>query len=82
MRKYIKNSVVIAIPSSYVIITTIMYALLAPIFFEIDNALGEGENFVVDDNDNDKMTYSQQVIETQCKSPCPSSTEMCIAMCA
>ena len=77
-----KNSVVIAIPSSYVIITTIMYALLAPIFFEIDNALGEGENFVVDDNDNDKMTYSQQVIETQCKSPCPSSTEMCIGMCA
>ena len=77
-----KNSAVIAIPSSYVIITTIMYALLAPIFFEIDNALGEGENFVVDDNDNDKMTYSQQAIETQCKSPCPSSAEMCIAMCA
>ena len=76
-----KNSA-IAIPSSYVIITTIMYALLAHIFFEIDKALGEGENFVVDDNDNNKMTYSQQIIETQCKSPCPSSTEMCIEMCA
>jgi hypothetical protein len=80
-RKYMKN-LVIAIPSSYVVITTIMYALLVPIFFEMDNALGEGENFVVDDNDNDKMTYSQQVIETQCKSPCPYSAEMCIAMCA
>ena len=77
-----KNSIVIAIPSSYVVITTIVYALLVPIFFEMDNALGEGENFVVDDTDIDKMTYSQQIIETQCKSPCASSAEMCIAMCA
>ena len=77
-----KNSTVIAIPSSYVVITTIVYALLVPIFFEMDNALGEGENFVVDDTDIDKMTYSQQIIETQCKSPCASSAEMCIAMCA
>ena len=76
------KNLVIAIPSSYIVITTIMYALLAPIFFEMDNALGEGENFVVDDTDTDKMTYSQQIIEPQCKSPCPSSAEMCIAMCA
>ena len=41
-----KNSV-IAIPSQYVMITTIVYALLCPVFFEFDNALGEGENFVV-----------------------------------
>ena len=28
-------------------------------------------------------TYSQQLVETkECKSPCPSSAEMCIAMCA
>ena len=80
-RKNMKNSV-IAIPYSHVVITTIIYALLAPIFFEMDNALGEGENFVVDDNDNNKITYSQQEIETECKSPCPSSAEMCIAMCA
>ena len=39
------------------VITTIVYALLAPIFFEMDNAYGAGTNFVVD-NDNDKtMTY-------------------------
>ena len=32
---------------------------------------------------NDKTTYSQQVVETkECKSPCPSSGEMCITMCA
>ena len=75
-----KNTV-IAIPFSYVVITTIMvYALLAPVFFEIDNTFG-GENLVVEHNDNDKMTYSQQVVETQCKSPCPSTAEMCIAMC-
>ena len=72
-----KNSV-IAIQSF--VITTIVYALLCPVFFEPGNALGEGENFV--DDDNDKATYGEQVIETEFKSPCPSSAEMCIAMCA
>ena len=79
-----ENSV-IAIPSQYVVITTIVYALLCPIFFESDNALGEGEDFVV--NNDKTMMYSQQTIEeeevdTKCKSPCPSSAEMCIEMCA
>jgi len=78
-----ENSV-IAIPSQYVVITTIVYALLCPIFFESDNALGEGEDFVV--NNDKTMMYSQQTIEedveTDCKSPCPSSAGMCIAMCA
>ena len=75
-----KNSV-IALPSQYIVITTIVYALLCPIFFELDNALGEGENFVV--NNDKTMMYSQQAIEeveTECKSPCPSSAEMCIEM--
>ena len=72
-----KNSV-IAIQSF--VITTIVYALLVHVFFEMDNAFGEEKNFV--DNGNDKTTYSQQVVETKCKSPCPSSAEMCIAMCA
>ena len=74
-----ENSV-IAIHQSYVI-TTIVYALLAPVFFEMDNTHGERENFV----DNDKTMYSQQVVEeveTECKSPCSSSAELCIAMCA
>ena len=48
----------------------------------MDNyAHGEGENYV----DDNKMTmFSQQVevAETECKSPCPSSAEICIAMCA
>jgi hypothetical protein len=74
-----KNSV---IAIQFFVITTIVYALLAPIFFQMDNALGEGEYFVVDDDDNDKMLYNQQLVETKCKSPCPSSAEMCIAMCA
>ena len=47
-------------------------------------ALGEEEDFVV--NNDKTMMYSQQTIEeeveTDCKSPCPSSAEMCIAMCA
>ena len=77
-----KNSVIAIQP--FVITTIIVYALLVPVFFEMDNALGE-ENFD-DDIDNEKMTsYSQQVevMETkECKSPCPSSAEMCIAMCA
>ena len=74
---------VIAIPSQYVVMTTLVYALLCPIFFELDNALGEGGTFAV--NNDKTMTYSQQaVIEevgTECKSPCPKSAEMCIAMC-
>jgi hypothetical protein len=78
-----ENSV-IAIPSQYVVITTIVYALLCPIFFESDNALAEGESFVV--NNVKTMMYSQQTIQeevvTDCKSPCPSSAEMCIEMCA
>ena len=76
-----KNSV---IAIQFCVITTILYTLLAPIYFEIDNAHGESEYFV-DDNNNDKITmFSQQVVaaETECKSPCPSSAEICIAMCA
>ena len=47
-----KNSV-IAIQSC--VITTILYTLLAPIYFKMDNAHGESEYFV-DDNNNDKIT--------------------------
>ena len=64
-------------------ITTIVYTLLCPIFFESNNAHGEGETFVV--NNDKTMTYSQQAIEeveTECKSPCPKSAEMCIEICA
>jgi hypothetical protein len=44
------------------VITTIVYAFLAAIFFEMDNAHGERKNFV---DDNDKTTYGEQVIETE-----------------
>ena len=72
-----KNSV-IAIQSF--VITTIVYALLVPVFFEMDNAYGNGENF---EKNNDKTTmYIQQLVETECKSPCPSTAEMCIEICA
>ena len=77
-----KNSVIVSPSSHYVVITTIIvYALLAPIFFEMDNAYGAGANFVVDDDKT--RTYSQQQeVEAECKSPCSSSSEMCIEMCA
>jgi hypothetical protein len=76
---------VIAIPSFFVI-TTIVYALLYHIFLEMDsNAFGGGVNFVVDEVDK-TMTYSQQQqqqqVETECKSPCPKSAELCAFMCA
>ena len=67
------------------VITTIVYALLAPIFFEMENNAYRGEeNFVVDNDNNVKATmYNQQVlVESECKSPCSSSAEMCIEMCA
>jgi hypothetical protein len=77
-----KNLVIASPPFHYVVLTTIIvYALLAPIFFEMDNAYGAGANFVVDNYNT--MTYSQQQeVEAECKSPCSSSSEMCIEMCA
>jgi hypothetical protein len=45
-----KNTV-IANPSQYVVITTIVYTLLSPIFFEMYDALGEEEKFVVINDD-------------------------------
>ena len=52
----------------------------------MDYAYGAGTNFVVD-NDKTTMTYSQQQqqveeVDIKCESPCSSSAEMCIAMCA
>ena len=73
-----KNSL---IAIQFFVITTIVYAFLVPIFFEIGNAFGERE-YIVDEDANNKVMYSQQVIDTKCKSPCPSSAEMCIAICA
>ena len=72
------NNSVIAIQSF--VITSIIYALLVPVFFEMDIAFGEEQKLV--DDSNDKTTYSQQELEKDCKSPCRSSSEMCIAMCA
>ena len=66
---------------SYVI-TTIVYAFLAHMFFEMDNAFGEREYFVDVDDDEERMMYHQQLVDAKCKSPCPSSAEICIAMCA
>ena len=74
-----ENSV-IAIRSC--VITTIVYALLVPIFFEMDNVFGEREYFVDLDDHQEQMMYDQQVVDAKCKSPCPSSAETCIAMCA
>lgn len=78
MKKRTKDSLS---PSSYIMITTLIYAILNAIFLEFDIANGQSENFV-DDKDDDKTIYSQQTIETQCKSPCPPCAQMCIAMCA
>ena len=80
-----KNEVVSAILS--IVITTLVYTLVATPFFKMDNALGKGETFVVDDNYKTTMTYSQQQpaieeVETECKSPCPPNAEICIEMCA
>ena len=77
-----KKTTVIAIPSLYSVITTIVYTLVATTFFEIDKALGGGANFIVDDNVKTMIYISQQVVENPCKSPCTPDAEMCITMCA
>ncbi|HET9805409.1 MAG TPA: hypothetical protein VFP49_00720 [Nitrososphaeraceae archaeon] len=84
-----KKTTVIAIPSAYyVVITTLVHALLATISLELDNASGEEEkDIVVDDssataNTSDNKTSVQELGDPHCKSPCPPNTEMCIQMCA
>ena len=67
------KKIVIAISS--IVITTLVYALVSSMSFEIDAAYGDTEK-----NFNNP---TPQLVETaDCKSPCPSSAEMCIAMCA
>ena len=82
MRNIMKKSAGITIP--YFIITTIAYALFT-ISFEQDNALGE-RLYTILDNENHYTIFSNnsssQQVETSCKSPCPSTAEMCIQMCA
>ena len=73
-----KNTV-IAISSSYIVIMTLLYALVVvTIFFEMNNSYGEGRNFV----EVDDKIYTQQEIEKPCKSPCPPIAELCMFMCA
>ena len=78
----IRNRVVCAMLSPFVVIMTIVYAILCPVFF-LDNVYAEGENFIIVSDDK-TMTHNQQVkeVETECKSSCPKSAEVCIAMCA
>ena len=42
------------------VITTIVSALVAPIFFELNKTLGEGENF--DDDNYKTMVYNTQQV--------------------
>ncbi|MGI0051268.1 MAG: hypothetical protein ACRD8K_05980 [Nitrososphaeraceae archaeon] len=78
-----KKIAVSSIPSSYVFIITLVYALLGAIFFEFDNVSGEEDNINVNDgNDADNKSSFPQLIDAPCKSPCPSTEEMCIQMCA
>jgi hypothetical protein len=81
----LKTLTSIAISSLYMqIITIIGSLLLSSIFFEIDNVLGERENSTIVNNNNKTMnnTQQQEVLQAECKSPCPSDAEMCIEMCA
>jgi hypothetical protein len=48
----------------------------------MDNVFGERDYFVDLDDHQEQMMYDQQVVDAKCKSPCPSSAEICIAMCA
>jgi hypothetical protein len=76
-----KNKAVSAIQSSYVMIMTLVYALLATIFG--DNVMGEENNGIINVVDKDNKASAQELVETPCKSPCPpNAEEMCIQMCA
>jgi hypothetical protein len=72
---------VIPSSSSYIMITTLVYALLGAIFLESDNIYGEKEASNTNNVDNHK-TFTYELVSASCKSPCPSDAEMCITMCA
>ena len=78
-----KKIAISSIPSSYILITALVYALLGAIFFEFDNVSGEEDNINVNDGDDtDNKSSFPQFIDAPCKSPCSSTAEMCIALCA
>ena len=78
-----KKTAVSSIPSSYVLITTLVYALLGAIFLELDNVSGEEEDINVNDvADADNKTSALELVDASCKTPCPSTAEMCIQLCA
>jgi hypothetical protein len=79
-----KTEVNNAIPSSCVVITTLVNALLAAICLELDNASGEEKDNGVNDSaaNSDNKTSVQELGDPHCKSPCPPNAEMCIQMCA
>ena len=61
------------------------YTMLVHLFFEMDNVLGERENAVIDNHNdtiNKTANETQNVVEIQCKSPCPPTAEMCVERCA
>ena len=75
-----KNKAVSAIQSSYVIIMTLVYALLAIIF--LDNANVVEDSGIINGVDKGNKASAQELVETPCKSPCPPNSEkMCIQMC-
>ena len=74
-----KNKAVSTILSSYVMIMTLVYALLTAIF--LDDARGEEDSRINDADSNSKTSISK-LIDKSCKSPCPPNAEMCIQMCA
>lgn len=75
-----KNRAISAIASSYVVITTLVYALAAAILLESDNAIGEESN--INNAVNIDKPSDPELVDISCKSPCPSTSEMCIQMCA
>ncbi len=69
--------------NSFILILIITQLIKLALYFLNLIMLLEKENVV---NNDKTMTYSQQAIEeeveTECKSPCPKSAEMCIEICA
>ena len=70
--------------SYYIVIMTLVNTLLVIASLELDNANGEEKDIGINDTTGtiDNRTFVQESGDPHCKSPCPSSAEMCIEMCA
>ena len=77
-----KKIIDILIPSIYLVITMSTYAIEVIITSYESDEMTVGNGIDINYAYNDKSLPASKILDISCKSPCPSTAEMCIQMCA